>query len=121
MVQYWLIVIAAVLVLFFVVQLLAQYQIIHKKSKIFLGIVLLLIAVGIGIFTAMQDKQDVKMTNLAQLFLQGKELICIVGIEKLEVSKETFNFISGTLTLVGREDSPYFRKTIPLKACDIKE
>ena len=94
MVQYWLIVIAAVLVLFFVVQLLAQYQIIHKKSKIFLGIVLLLIAVGIGIFTAMQDKQDVKMTNLAQLFLQGKELICIVGIEKLEVSKETFNFIS---------------------------
>ena len=45
MVHYWLIVIAAVLVLFFVVQLLVQYQIIHKKSKIFLGIVLLLIAV----------------------------------------------------------------------------
>ena len=33
MVQYWLIIIAAVLVLFFAVQLLAQYQIIHKKSK----------------------------------------------------------------------------------------
>ena len=51
MVHYWLIVIAAVVVLALLVQLLAQYNLIEKKSKIIVGAMLLIFALGIGIFT----------------------------------------------------------------------
>ena len=47
--------------------------------------------------------------------------MCVVGTETLEVDSNTFNFISGTLTLMGKEESGYFRTTIPLKACELKK
>lgn len=120
MVHYWLIVIAAVIVLVLVVQLLAQYNVISKKGRILVGVGLLVVALGIGVFTLFQEKNDSRLTELAKLFLQGKTLVCVVGSESLEVDKEKFNFISGTLTLMGKESSEYFRKTIPLKACELK-
>ncbi|EES88856.1 hypothetical protein [Helicobacter canadensis] len=121
MVHYWLIVIAVVVILVLLVQLLAQYKIISKKGKIFVGILLLILAFGIGIFTLFQEKTNGELTELAKLFLQGKKLVCVVGTKTLEVDNNTFNFISGTLTLMGKEESDHFRTTIPLKACELKE
>ncbi|RAX51671.1 hypothetical protein [Helicobacter sp. 11-8110] len=121
MVHYWLIVIAAVVVLALLVQLLVQYNLIEKKSKIIVGAMLLIFALGIGIFTLFQEKANGELTELAKLFLQGKKLVCVVGTETLEVDNNTFNFISGTLTLMGKEESGYFRTTIPLKACELKK
>ncbi len=121
MVHYWLLVIVVVIALVLVVQLLAQYNLISKRGKILVGIMLLAVAIGMGVFTLFQEKNDSRLTELAKLFLQGKMLVCVVGGESLEVDKEKFNFISGTLTLMGKETSEYFRKTIPLKACELKE
>ncbi len=89
--------------LFLLLQLLASYNIISAKGKIFIAGFLVVIAMGIGVFTIIQDKSDDKLTSLAQIFLQGKNLECQIGAKTLEANSEVFNFVSGTLTLVGKE------------------
>ncbi|WP_104721865.1 hypothetical protein [Helicobacter mesocricetorum] len=117
MLKYGLIIILVAFLLFLLLQLLVSYNIISTKGKVFVAGFLIVIAVGIGVFTIFQDKSDDKLTSLAQLFLQDKNLQCQIGAKTLEVNTATFNFVSGTLTLVGKEDSPYFRTVIPLKNC----
>ena len=100
--------------------LLVKYNAISHKMRLRIGIALLVIAVGIGIFTLLQDKSEERVTMLAQSFLQGKNLVCKVGTQDIVVSSEKFNFISGTLTLLGKEEGEHKRLTIPLKACEIE-
>ncbi|MCI5969517.1 hypothetical protein [Helicobacter sp.] len=121
MVRFILIAILVILLLALLLQLLAKYNFISYKARLSIGIALLVIALGIGIFTLNQDRAEAHLTQLAQSFLQGKMLECQVGTQSLEVSNATFNFISGTLTLMGKEGGKHKRVTIPLKACIIKE
>lgn len=120
MVRFWILFILVVALLAFLAQILSKFDIIHRKMRIYFGIFLLVIAVGIGIFTFFQEKREDKINDLAQLFLQGKPLVCQMGTQTIETNRETFNFISGTFTLMGKENSDYHRKTIPLKACKLK-
>lgn len=120
MVRFWILFILVVALLAFLAQILSKFDIIRRKTRVYFGIFLLIVAVGIGIFTFFQEKREDKINDLAQLFLQGKSLVCQMGTQDIEVDKETFNFISGTLTLMGKENSDYNRKIIPLKACKLK-
>ncbi|MDE5603677.1 MAG: hypothetical protein K2I71_07170 [Helicobacter sp.] len=117
MLKYGLIIFLVAFLVFLLLQLLASYNIVSSKGRIFVGAFLVAIVVGIGIFTTFQDKNGDKLTSLAQHFLQGKSLQCQMGTKTLEVNAATFNFVSGTLTLVGKENSPYFRNVIALKDC----
>ncbi|MBX7490196.1 hypothetical protein [Helicobacter turcicus] len=118
----FILIVALVVILFVVlIQLLAKYNVISYKMRISIGIALLVFSIGIGIFTHNQDKNEAHLIQLTQTFLQGKALQCQVGTKTLEVSNKTFNFISGTLTLMGKEESEYKHMTIPLKACNTKE
>ena len=117
MLKYGLIVVLLGFLLFLLLQLLASYNIISAKGKIFIAGFLVVIAMGIGVFTIIQDKSDDKLTSLAQIFLQGKNLECQIGAKTREANSEVFNFVSGTLTLVGKENTPYFRMVVPLKDC----
>lgn len=121
MVRFWILFILIVALLAFLAQILSKFNVIQRKTRIYFGILLLVIAASIGIFTFFQDKKEDKINDLAQLFLQGKDLICQVGTQNIEANRTTFNFISGTLTLMGKEQSNYYRKTIPLKACKLKD
>lgn len=121
MVRFWILFILIVALLAFLAQILSKFNVIQRKTRIYFGILLLVIAASIGIFTFFQDKKEDKINDLAQLFLQGKDLICLVGTQNIEANRTTFNFISGTLTLMGKEQSNYYRKTIPLKACKLKD
>lgn len=121
MVRFWILFILIVALLAFLAQILSKFNVIQRKTRIYFGILLLVIAASIGIFTFFQDKKEYAINDLAQLFLQGKDLICQVGTQNIEANRTTFNFISGTLTLMGKEQSDYYRKTIPLKACKLKD
>lgn len=121
MVRFWILFVLIVALLAFLAQILSKFNVIQRKTRIYFGILLLVIAASIGIFTFFQDKKEDKINDLAQLFLQGKDLICQVGTQNIEANRTTFNFISGTLTLMGKEQSNYYRKTIPLKACKLKD
>ncbi|TLD82446.1 hypothetical protein LS70_007540 [Helicobacter sp. MIT 11-5569] len=110
----------AIILLAILTQLLAKYNVVSYKMRIGVGIALLGIAIGIGIFTYHQDKNEEHLTKLVQSFLQGEALLCQVGTQTLQASNKTFNFISGTLTLKGKEESNK-HTIIPLKACDRKE
>ena len=121
MVRFWILFIPIVALLAFLAQILSKFNVIQRKTRIYFGILLLVIAASIGIFTFFQDKKEDKINDLAQLFLQGKDLICQVGTQSIEANRTTFNFISGTLTLMGKEQSDYYHKTIPLKACKLKD
>ena len=120
MVRFWIFFVLIVALLAFLAQILSKFNVIQRKTRIYFGILLLVIAASIGIFTFFQDKKEDEIHDLAQLFLQGKDLICQVGTQNIEANRTTFNFISGTLTLMGKEQSDYDRKTIPLKACKLK-
>lgn len=120
MIRFWILFIIVVALLVFLAQILSKFDIISYKMRISFGVLLLLLAVGIGIFTFFQEKQENKVNDLAQFFLQGKSLICQTNTQEIEVNQKNFNFISGTLTLMGKEYSDYHRKTIPIKACKLK-
>lgn len=102
-------------------QLLAKYNLISYKARISIGIALLVIAASIGIFTLNQDKTEANLTQLAQSFLQGKTLECQTLTKTLQADNKTFNFISGTLTLMGKDNTEFSRIIIPLKACKLKD
>ena len=121
MMRFIIIATLVVILLAILMQLLAKYNLISYKMRLGIGITLLVFAVGIGIFTLKQDKAEAHLTQLAQNFLQGKTLECQSNAKILEVSNATFNFISGTLTLMGKDNGEYKRVIIPLKACKIKE
>ena len=121
MVRFWILFILIVALLAFLAQILSKFNVIQRKTRIYFGILLLVIAASIGIFTFFQDKKEDKINDLAQLFLQFKDLICQVVTQSIESNRTTFNFISGTLTLMGKEQSDYYHKTIPLKACKLKD
>ena len=82
-----------------------------------MGILLIAVAIGIGIFNFFQERSESQLTSLAQMFLQGQTLRCRLNQEEILANKEDFNFVSGTLTLMGKEQGKYMRVAIPLKMC----
>lgn len=117
--HFWIVLCAIVVLLVLLVQILARRELIAQSVRISIGVLLLIVALGIGVFTFFQDKNEAKYTQLAQAFLQGKTLICKVGTKDIAVSQKEFNFISGTLTLMGKRESKFLQTTIPLKACEL--
>ena len=121
MLRFIVIAVLIIVCLVALMQLLVKYDVISDKMRTSLGITSLIVGIGIGIFTWMQDKTQTHLTDLARSFLQGKTLECQVNLQTLDVSQEMFNFISGTLTLMGKDDTEYKQVVIPLKACKEKE
>ncbi|MDY3114029.1 MAG: hypothetical protein SOW25_06865, partial [Helicobacter sp.] len=119
-IKFFIIAFLVVILLVFLVQLLSKYELISQKTRLLIGILFLLVAFGIGIFSFFQDKKEENLTILAQGFLQGKTLICKTPFKEIKANKENFNFISGTLTLSGKESGEFFKVTIPLKACELE-
>lgn len=118
---YGLIIFLLVIALILLLETLSRHQMINTNTKLILSGSALLLILGIVLFTQKQEKQENKITNLAQEFLRGRNLKCQVGTQNLDVNQTHFNFVSGTLTFMGKEGGEYYRKNIPLKACDLGE
>lgn len=117
MLRLMLIFLLFIVALVMLMQLLTKYNLVSYKMRVGVGIALIVLAIGIGIFTLQQDKNAAYLTQLTQSFLQGETLFCERNANLLEVNNKSFNFISGTLTLMGKDDSKHKRVIIPLKAC----
>lgn len=117
MLRFILIFLLFIVALVMLMQLLTKYNLVSYKMRVGVGIALVVLAICIGIFTFKQDKNAAHLTQLTQSFLQGETLFCEMNTNLLEVNNKSFNFISGTLTFMGKDDSKYKRVIIPLKAC----
>ena len=116
MIHYWLIVILVVLVIFLIIQLLVRFEILSPNSRFVVGGALLFIVICIGIFTINQDKNDGYIRQLSESFLQGKNIVCKINGNSVDVNNTKFNFVSGTLSVVGKEGE-YYKVNIPLRDC----
>ncbi|PZT47868.1 hypothetical protein B6S12_06810 [Helicobacter valdiviensis] len=116
--MFWVIFACVIVAIILLMQILVRLEIIDAKFKIWLGVALLLIGVGIGVFNFYQEKGDKELTYLAQKFLEGSVLVCIDKDKEIQADNKKFNFISGTMTLVDKEKNI---QTLSLKRCKIKE
>lgn len=80
----------------------------HKLLLLFLGVILLA-----ALYEFLQVSRSQDQAQLITLFRQGKTLTC--GTQ--EVDQERFNFVSGTLTFVGKTQTPLSGITLSLKDC----
>lgn len=116
MIHYWLIVILVVLVILLIVQLLVRFEILSANARFVVGVVLLFVAICIGVFTSMQDKNESYIRQLSEVFLQGRNITCKLNGDNIDVNNTKFNFVSGTLSVIGKEGE-YYKVNIPLKNC----
>ncbi|MDE6886739.1 MAG: hypothetical protein K2P17_06855 [Helicobacteraceae bacterium] len=84
-----------------------------KKNGIILGFIFIIILALIIIYTTLQDRNNKKQIDLIFSFNQGKELQC----GDLIVQNKNFNFISGTLSFVGKKKTKFEDKIIPIEEC----
>lgn len=111
------------LVLFVIVGLmLAQNKDkIPRKTKIILGVCLLLIALLIGIYNSLQEKESEELSLLKNAFTHNKNLTCTFASRTLTISAEHFILSNGTMSFQGKSNTPYNGIIIPLQDCKIND
>lgn len=102
----------AFLLIFFV---LKDFGVISKKQTLIVISILVILAIIIGIYSYFQSKSDKNDMILQLAFLQGKSLEC----DNVIVNKENFNFVSGTLSFIGKKNSAMNNMIIPLSGCKV--
>ncbi|TLD87478.1 hypothetical protein LS66_008145 [Helicobacter sp. MIT 03-1614] len=112
------------LLVFFVVVgvILAQNKDkIPRKTKIVLGLCLLLIALLIGIYNILQEKESEEFSRLKSAFMHNKILTCAFQSRTLTISAEHFILSNGTMSFQGKSNTPYNGIIIPLQDCKIND
>lgn len=87
------------------------------RQRLLLASALVLAILCAGIYTLSKRQKSEHVAHLVILFSQGKSLEC----EGYEVHEQSFNFVSGTLSFVGKPNTPYHRLTLALDSCKLKE
>ncbi|RAX52048.1 hypothetical protein CCY99_07815 [Helicobacter sp. 16-1353] len=85
----------------------------NKRNRIILSILFIVILIIIGIYTFMQDGNNKKDADIIASFLRGESVEC----GDLTINQQNFTFINGTLSFVGKKDTKFFGKTIPIEQC----
>lgn len=100
----------AFFVLFFI---LKDFDMIKSWHKKLFGILLVGLVILIGTYTFVQDNQAKLDSELQIRFLRGETLIC----NGIEVNSERFNFVTGTLSFIGKKDSEAKDIMVSLDRC----
>lgn len=85
----------------------------NKLNMIIVGILFVIIIIVVGFYTFSQNQTGKKDADLIASFLRNENLQC----GDIVVNKNNFNFISGTLSFVGKENTDFFRNVIPIEKC----
>lgn len=107
--------IGAIIATFLFLSLLMQFQLISAKGRKIVVAILIVIFALLGIYTTLQDRNDLQTSSMIQLFLSGENLVC----DGLKISRDDFTYISGTQSFRGKDDSSYPKKIIPLSKCKL--
>ncbi len=103
----------AVILLFFI---LRDLGIMNKKQKFIIGGGIILLGILIGVYSYHKSQEDKRNFLLQMAFLRGEVLIC----KDQKVSSKDFNLITGTLSLIGKENSDMKNITYKLEDCQSK-
>lgn len=85
----------------------------HKRNRIIVGVCAVILLGMIGIYTFIQDSHNKLDADIIAAFNRGESLQC----GEISVNSENFNFIGGTLTFVGKKNSAFLGKIVPIKEC----
>lgn len=108
------------LFLFVAVGLVFAKSKLSTKTKVILGICILSLAILIGIYNLLQNKQTLNLERLKTAFVSEVPLTCSFQDRNLIITSKDFSLSNGTMSFQGRADSKYNRIIIPLQDCDIE-
>lgn len=108
------------LFLFVAVGLVFAKSKLSTKTKVILGICILSLAILIGVYNLLQNKQTQNLERLKTAFVSETPLTCNFQGKQLRVTTQNFTLSNGTMSFQGKADSKYNRIIIPLQDCDIE-
>lgn len=104
------VILLAILLLFFI---LKDFGMANKKQKLLSLAALILIGTSIGYYSYQKSQLDQEAYRLQISFSSGEDILCNNEI----VNAKNFNLITGTLTLVGKDNSPSRSLVFSLQDC----
>ncbi|WP_231258091.1 hypothetical protein [Helicobacter pylori] len=99
------------LVLLFLV--LRDFGLASPKQKILAFLIVGIIGASISVYTYQQNQQNQREIALQRVFLRGETLLC----KGIKVNNQTFNLVSGTLSFLGKKQTPMKDVLVDLDSC----
>ena len=84
-----------------------------KQSKIIVGVLIVILPITIGIYTAVQDNHNKRDIDLIAAFMRGETIEC----GDIDIKSDKFNFANPTLSFIGKKDTEFYGKIISIKQC----
>ncbi len=105
-----LVLLIAIVLLFFI---LRDLYTMSRKQKIFGTTIVFICVFGIIIYSFQKSQEDKKNYLLQMAFLRGETLMC----KNQPINAKDFNLVTGTLSLIGKENTPNKNITYQLSEC----
>ncbi|WP_231228650.1 hypothetical protein [Helicobacter pylori] len=100
------------LVLLFLV--LGDFGLASPKQKLVAFLIVgMIIGASISVYTYQQNQQNQREIALQRAFLRGDTLLC----KGIKVNNQTFNLVSGTLSFLGKKQTPMKDVLVDLDSC----
>ncbi|MGT0057447.1 hypothetical protein V5H70_03965 [Helicobacter pylori] len=99
------------LVLLFLV--LGDFSLASPKQKLVAFLIVGIIGASISVYTYQQNQQNQREIALQRAFLRGDTLLC----KGIKVNNQTFNLVSGTLSFLGKKQTPMKDVLVDLDSC----
>ncbi len=96
------------LILLFLV--LRDFGLASPKQKLVAFLIVGIIGASISVYTYQQNQQEIA---LQRAFLRGETLLC----KGIKVNNQTFNLVSGTLSFLGKKQTPMKDVLVDLDSC----
>ncbi len=99
------------LILLFLV--LRDFGLASPKQKLVAFLIVGVIGASISVYTYQQNQQNQQEIALQRAFLRGETLLC----KGIKVNNQTFNLVSGTLSFLGKKQTPMKDVLVDLDSC----
>ncbi|GMT38322.1 hypothetical protein [Helicobacter bizzozeronii] len=93
--------------------LLRDFGLISLKQKISAIVLLGALGAFLMFYTYKQDRENQNQMELQRAFLRGETLIC----RHVHVNNKEFNFVAGTLSFLGKKNTPKQGMLVDLQTC----
>ena len=94
---------------------------ISRKTQVLIGASFLAIALLIGIYNTLQEKESENLSTLKSAFVRDIPLVCSYQSSAIEITQTDFNLSNGTMSFQGKPNSSYSHIIIPLQDCTLQE
>ncbi|PAF41310.1 hypothetical protein [Helicobacter sp. 11S03491-1] len=95
--------------------ILRDFGVITPKQKLISLSTLIVFGILIALYSYFQSQSDRKDFMLQTAFKRGESLEC----NGIIINKENFNLVTGTLSFIGKKNTPMNNIIVPLDKCNI--